>query len=191
MSDKAFGDKIYNAINMIEGVVFECGANDGHSGSPSEHLENKHGYTRILADANPHCNERNENVIFAALSDCVRNATLTIPLWGRYKNCGMGASIAHGREAWGVGKDFEEITVTTTTYSLLMEKIEVEHVDVVIWDVEGHGYECVKGMEGGPMPKCMVVENDNEDNLKELLKELNYEIVNSHVDNWICIRRDK
>ena len=185
--DVEFGEKIYNAINKDKGIVFECGANDGTSGSPSEYLSLEKGYKRILADANPYCHKKDKNILHAALSNEVKDVILTIPTWGKFKKCGMGATIEYGKEHWNNRGEFEEVKMQTTTYAILMKELDITHMDVVIWDVEGHEIDCVNGMKGGPMPDCLVVESDRGMELSRAIEDLGYKIVDSHANNWICV----
>ena len=151
------------------GFFIECGSADGIDHNICWWFEKTHGWRGINVEPNPyayaHLPENrpkaiNENL---ALSDSVGEATIHIPTGSIRGMEPLQCSLESWRkEFWSgntpekykgrlKGKHVEEITVKTDTYANVLDRNNVEKVDLFILDVEGHEVPVIRGMIESPV----------------------------------------
>lgn len=206
--DAAFAKAIRNRFfaNSPQGVLIECGANDGIKGSIGLWFERELGWRCVNIEANPYCfNELVKNRPYAinvelALSDLEGVSTFNFPTNGpRGVLAGQGSLEQSRLKEWGNKKrPVNKISVQVTRYDLLVDRIlctmtdpYYTPVDLLVLDVEGHELSVVRGMTNTQnLPKVIAAETDKvtPDQLLDELSPLGYVKKGKYQNNTFFVR---
>jgi len=156
--------------DKIDGFFIECGASDGVSNNNCNFFEDR-GWRGINIEPSQRLfsvliKERNKSYLNlnVALSNTNGTATfkdiITEPgSMAAYDNGSLSHTKAHLKEIASHGAKLFEIKVKTTTYTSLMLQYKIDHVDLLVLDVEGHELPVIEGMRlSTSLPDIICVE---------------------------------
>lgn len=132
----------------IKGVFVECGAFDGTADSSCRFFEETAGWTGYNLEPVPHLYRKlvkqrpNSRNIQIALSDRVGEANFTHAihpdLGPDFGNGSISHSQAHLKDLLDRGCSLEKFNVRTMTWRDFITRETIQHVDLLVLDVEGH-----------------------------------------------------
>lgn len=193
----------YFRDDEMRGIFVECGAFDGVTENSCKFFEETLGWKGFNVEPVPWVYEKlcvnrpdSTNLNFA-LSDKVGTATFRAvdhPDFG--VECTNG-SLAHTEKHLSIlegdGCKFIDVQVNLLTWPEFIARNEINHVDLLVLDVEGHELSVISGMQGCPVLPgvlCIEVGHLDLDEIRSKVTELGYVYdVSSHV-NAFFIRRD-
>lgn len=182
-----------------DGVAIECGACDGILESNCLFFERELGWKVVNVEAAPPLYERlvrnrpSSVNINAALTRTSGEATFNHIVSPHHEVFGNG-SLRH--EGWHLsqlvrsGCHVEQYEVRTITFPELIAEAGVDHVDLLVLDVEGREIDALSGLRRSPvLPEVICVEHSivGLPALKEALRDL-YEVSSSIFVNTIFTR---
>jgi len=139
-----------------KGVCLECGAVDGVNISSTKFFEESLGWTAINIEAHPGSfenlivNRPNSININVALSDTKGESYLVTG-----KNFFLRAYLVKENRK-------NTVKVKKDTYKNIIDKLPVDHIDLMVLDVEGHEKQALNGMIGSRIiPNFLCVENNH------------------------------
>lgn len=151
------------------GVLIECGAFDGVTESSCKFFEETLGWTAYNLEPSARIyaalinNRPASNNINVALSNHEGMAEFSDCSIPGYELCTNG-SLKHLQQHrdWldSLQCTYSKSMVRTTTYRRLMEQLNLNRVDLMVLDVEGHELEVLEGFAGASvLPKILCVEH--------------------------------
>ncbi len=177
------------------GIFIEAGAADGFLESNTLSLEKKYGWTGLLIEPNPeqfdYCKKfRNKNIVENFfLTDSSNTSPITKMRDARRSSRkvehNLVSSSAYNQENKKIINETKQNTFFAKNASLqsLLEKHHINHVDIMILDVEGDVMEVLDGYDhNSKIIDFLLIEIWKEDLLLFLQKskEKNWE----HIDHW-------
>ena len=139
-----------------KGVCLECGAVDGVNISSTKFFEESLGWTAINIEAHPGSFEKlivnrpNSININVALSDTTGESYLVTG-----KNFFLRAYLVKENRK-------NTVKVKKDTYKNIIDKLPIDHIDLMVLDVEGHEKQALNGMIGSRIiPNFLCVENNH------------------------------
>lgn len=151
------------------GVLIECGAFDGVMESSCKFFEETLGWTAYNIEPSPKifealCRNRpNSTNINLALDSQVGEALFSDCILPGYELCTNG-SLRHleKHREWldTMNCQYSQSVVKTTTFQNLLEQFPLNHIDLMVLDVEGNELEVLSGFEGAmAFPRILCVEH--------------------------------
>jgi len=138
------------------GVCLECGAVDGVNISSTKFFEETLGWTAINIEPHPDSfkkllvNRPKSININVALSDTQETSYLVTG-----KKFFLRAYLVRENRK-------NTVQVTKDTYKNVIENLPIDHIDLMVLDVEGHEKEALNGMRDARiMPSLLCVENNH------------------------------
>lgn len=160
-------DEFPEIRDIQNGFFFECGANDGVYYSVCHDLEMSLGWTGINVECNPHVwedlqrNRPNCINLNNALSDIDgKQLDLMIPR-NDHENRDLktGNASLHVLHNHWRGLKVDKFAVITISVMTILEKCNVDHIDVFALDVEGHEHIVLKNLADWPVkPEIFCIE---------------------------------
>lgn len=167
------------------GVCLECGAADGAHISSTKFFEETLGW--IAINIEPHTNSFKKLVINrpssininVALSDSKGDAYLVTG-----KNFYLRAYIV---------KDSRKntIAIKKDTYQNIVDKLPINHIDLMVLDVEGHEREALFGMIGSkilPRILCIEINHVGRKTIKDTVEHMGYKFDSSIIINDVYVK---
>lgn len=187
----------------ISGVFVECGAFDGVMESSCKFFEETLGWRGFNFEPVPVLYERLVvNRPLAVNIDCAlsdkdgfsqfRHA-IHPELDGHFGNGSIDHHPDHIAHLQLRGCTFDEFNVRTTTWKKFIEDYGVDHVDLMVLDVEGHELSVLDGMKDcSVLPDVMCVEfgHTGLDKLRGRMRSLGYAYDVSSNGNAFFVRKD-
>lgn len=152
-------------------IALECGAADGLYLSSCKFFEESRGWQCINIEPDPDLfkdltkNRPKSININAALSDASGEHEFTRTIWPDGK-IEVAGSLHHCQKQIDQLRDWWKATLVKTkvkclTYPQLLSKIGVDHIDLMVLDVEGHEAQVLSSFSKDvPMPRILCVETD-------------------------------
>ena len=187
------------------GVAIECGAFDGLTESSCKFFEESLGWTTVNVEPYPVAYEKlvanrpdsvNVNV---ALSNANGTAEFTAAIHPHFgADCNNGSirhTASHREYLDGIGCQYRNYEVPTTTYADLVSRLGLKAVDLFVLDVEGHEYEVLEGMRAAPpslWPQILCIEHGHlgADEMKPVVEPLGYVFDTTSFVNSFYLRAD-
>lgn len=188
---------------MDNGFFIECGAFDGLTECSCKFFEETLGWKGINVEPSPVIfsklieNRPDSINVNVALSN--ENTTgvfhsVVHPFFG--EQCTNG-SLQHTPEHKKILDDmncqYREHEVKIITYSDLIDKYHVKHVDLFVLDVEGNELKVISSMRGGhTLPDVMCIEhgNSNKEEIIDAMESLGYEYdISSYVNSFFVKKK--
>jgi len=169
-----------------KGVCLECGAVDGVNISSTKFFEESLGWTAINIEAHPGSFEKlivnrpNSININVALSDTTEESYLVTG-----KNFFLRAYLVKESRK-------NTVKVKKDTYKNIIDKLPVDHIDLMVLDVEGHEKQALTGMIGSRIiPNFLCVENNRvkRASIKNILVSMGYKYDSTITINDIYIKK--
>ena len=187
----------------IMGTFVECGAFDGLTECSCKFFEESMGWTGYNLEPVPWIFEKlianrpsSRNLNFG-LSDVTRGVqfqSVVHPRFGRDTTIGSIEHAPNTRELiLNEGCSFEEITIQVLCWRDFIRKENIQDIDLMVLDVEGHELSVLSGMKDSHvMPKIMCVEfgHIGFGALRSTMSDLGYEYDVSSYANAFFVRRD-
>ncbi len=202
--DKVLFERYFEG-RQTPGVCIECGAFDGVTDSTCKFFEDALGWTAINVEPYPWAFERltrnrpNATNLKAALSNQDGCATFTAAIHPRlgpfFGNGSLSHQPAHRSDLEAMGCQFESYEVETLTYRRLLDSCQIEEVDLLVLDVEGHelevlrGFDCVS-LERRPRICCIEHGSIGLNALRGAMHQLGYVFDGSAEVNSFFLRGD-
>lgn len=188
----------------ISGVFVECGAFDGVMESSCKFFEETLGWRGFNFEPVPILYDRLVvNRPLAVNIDCAlsdkdgfsqfRHA-IHPELGGHFGNGSIDHHPAHLADLQLRGCTFDEFKVRTTTWKKFIEENKVDHVDLMVLDVEGHELSVLDGMKDcSVLPDVMCVEfgHIGLERLRGRMSSLDYVYDISSNGNAFFVRKDR
>lgn len=164
------------------GVCLECGAVDGVNISSTKFFEETLGWLSINIEPHPNSyknlviNRPKSININLALSDCEGDAYLVTKT-----NFFLRSYVVNGN-----GKN--TVPIKKGIYKNIIDNLTIDHIDLMVLDVEGHEKEALKGMIGSKiMPNilCVEINHVGRNSIRNIMKEMGYKFDSSITINDI------
>lgn len=178
----------YFSFGRHPGLCIECGAFDGLTESSCYFFEKYLSWSAINIEPSPAGfeqlikNRPNSINVNIGLSDSDGSARFTLvkhPVLGdNFGNSSLSHSKEHLEELRSKNCEFSEIEIRVSSYSTLINSLNIKKVDLMVLDVEGHELSVLSGMQGcAILPEVFVVEYGHlgESNAIEAVEKLGYE----------------
>lgn len=180
----------YFKYQIDPGFFIECGAADGISESCCYFFERNLRWVGINIEASPKIyqalikNRPNSKNLNIALSDSINQKVIfraTVhPHHGElFGNGSLSHTPEHLEDLKQQNVTFHDVEVTTSTYSHMLNELNVHKVDLFILDIEGHELLVLKSLsEKMPLPTVFVIEHGHlgQSGLMTILGPLGYEL---------------
>lgn len=185
-------------LNISNGYFVDVGANDGKTGSMTYDLE-KNGWTGILIEPNPILVEslkkvRTSPVFPYAISSLEGNLPFYIV---------EGPDNLHGLSRFNYTKEFEDhvkksggsvqktIVHVKKISSIMEEAQNIDSVDLLKIDVEGHEFEVLKSFDFDKYRPRLIVTEDNfkdaDKSVRNFLRSKGYEVIaRDRINYWFA-----
>jgi len=169
-----------------KGVCLECGAVDGVNLSSTKFFEETLGWMAINIEVHPNSfkklitNRPNSININIALSDIKGNAKLVTGV-----NFFLRAYVTTREKKDG-------LHIERDTYKNVVDQLPIDHIDLMVLDVEGHEVRALTGMKDSrlmPNILCVEINHSNKIQLKELIESMGYKFDSSIYINDVYIKR--
>ena len=197
--DKFLFERYFQGRAM-QGVVIECGAFDGQLESSCAFFEESLGWKAINLEASPAIyaalvkNRPLSTNLNVALSNQVGTAEFVDVELPGYPLCTNG-SLSHlePHRQWldSVNCSYSKCQVQTWTYKKLVEELNLETVNLMVLDVEGHELQALEGFVGATaLPEILCVEHGHLgiEAITNALKPLGYDYGTSlHVNSYYIL----
>jgi len=183
-----------------KGIMVEVGAGPPTFISNSKHFRDS-GWRTVSVEPNPkfvqqHIDEGSE-VYQYACSDVEEKRDFVVNLnndeWYTEENDGVSFSALDIRHK-NVPEHNSQTTIQVETIRLdnLLQRIGVEHIDILSIDVEGWEIEVLTGLDRNRyQPKVVVLENiENDENYHSYMRDRGYDFVEKRGCNEIYLRND-
>lgn len=187
-----------NKLNITKGKFVDIGANDGQKGSMTYDLE-KNGWSGILIEPNPILVENLKKVRTSPVYPYAISSTEgDLPFY-----IVAGPDNLHGLSRFDYTQEFEDHikkcggTVTKTMVhvkkisSIMQEAQNLESVDLLKIDVEGHEFEVLKSFDFEKFHPRLIVTEDNfkdtDKSVRLFLHSKNYEVIaRDRINYWFA-----
>ena len=181
-----------------KGVMVEVGAGPTLYATMSKHFRDN-GWRAICLEPNPkfisqHRELGNEIYEYACSSED-GTSTFTIvstPWWHEEENDECSHS-SLGTDNHGFSRTSHQITVETIKLDTLLERLQIDHVDYLSVDVEGHEIGVMKGFDIKKYkPKVVVLESISGNSCEVYMDQFGYELylIDNGV-NQIYVKNEK
>jgi len=184
--DKVLYESYFKDIK--NGTLIECGACDGLLESSCKFFEEFMGWDSINIEPVPFFYEKliinrpNSTNLNVALSNKTGTAEFINAVHpNRGENFGNG-SLSHTQKHLTNLKKmkctFKKYIVKTLTFTDMIEKLQLKHIDLFVLDVEGHEEFVINGMKDcSVLPKIMCIEHTTTKiDLNQLMCNLGYKL---------------
>jgi len=172
--------------NKRGGFFIEAGAMAGAGHSVCQWFEEELYWSGINVEPNPSLfiklvhNRPNSININYALSDKVGSEVLVIPINNHNIEMRGHGTISDIRaKKFESSRNIKKYTVSTDTYTNIINRMRIEKVDLFVLDVEGHELEVISDFHNSPvLPKVFAVETNKIDkaSILKLLMPLGYKL---------------
>jgi FkbM family methyltransferase len=182
-------------MDYRNGFFIEVGANDGSRQSNTRYFEMYKGWRGLLIEAIPDlakkCKKNRPRSIvenYALVSSDYRENTIDIHycnLMSVIKNSALDKAehIANGKRFLKENEADEIYSVPAITLDTLLEKHNIEEIDLLSLDVEGYELEVLKGLDLNRFrPKFMLIEVRDEISVDVFLGERYRKIAALHIE---------
>lgn len=168
------------------GFFVECGACDGVLESSCKFFEETLGWQGMNIEASPpnfreleanRPNSRNRLLALSNQDGIVSFSHAVHPKHSVFGNGSVGHTEAHRQALMQEGCTFETYDIPSMTWGSLMVKEQLNYVDLLVLDVEGHEMEVIQGMKGSillPDILCIEVGHLSLEAIRRELKSLGY-----------------
>jgi len=191
-------DFFISKLNLKNGKFVDIGANDGISGSLTFDLE-KNGWKGILIEPNPILVERLKQFRTSPVFQYAISSTEgELPFY-----IVEGAENLHGLSRFDYTKEFEAhvnscggvvkktIVHVKKISTIINELSNLESVDFLKIDVEGHELEVLKSFDFNKFHPLLIVTEDNfkdaDKSVRKLLLDKGYEVIaRDRINNWFA-----
>lgn len=167
--DKIIHERYFQ--NVYDGISIECGAYDGHFENCTKFFEENFNWKTINIEPLPHIYKRlilnrptsiNINIALSYENISKNIRVFDIPNHSIYNtNASISHLPKHQKLLESVSNNKHiDYKVECNTYTQLIDKLNLKHLDLFILDVEGHEYEVIDGMiDAKVFPSVFVIEH--------------------------------
>ena len=183
--------------DKMNGVALEAGAVDGHTISTTRAFEESLNWKCINIEPLPASFEKLQKNRPHSLNINVALSNKDGEVLFRHgPNHILRAGVVEKESSSRRNKRcrFEYIKVPSKTYRTLIEEHKIEHIDLMVIDVEGHELEVVEGIQGArvlPYVLCIEHEHCGRDNLKDLLIPMGYKLDKIRQANAMFVKNNE
>jgi FkbM family methyltransferase len=181
------------------GVFIECGAFDGVDSSCCLFFEKFMGWRGVNIEPLPYAydalckNRPRATNVKVALSSKNGVSGFTQAYHPRLKRRFGNGSLSHTKEHKAqlvkTGCTFETFEVETITFKTLVDRLQLDKLDLFVLDVEGHERDVVMGMRGASvLPRVACIEFPSVPDLEEIMGELGYKLHQKMHNNAYFVR---
>jgi FkbM family methyltransferase len=188
----------------IKGIFVESGAFDGLTESSCKFFEESAGWRGYNLEPVPWIFERlqknrpNGTNLNIGLSDRSGDVKFQSVIHPHFKEFVGWGSIEHAPavlcDMESAGATLQEIQVKVSTWEQFIREQDIQIVDLMVLDVEGHELSVLSSMKGSPvLPHVMCIEfgHIGFDHLRQMMEALGYEYDIHSYANAFFVRRDK
>lgn len=193
----------YFGSSLLKGRFLECGGADGIGESCCLFFEETLGWTGVNVEASPPLfkmlaeNRPDALNIHAALSDSDGMVEFTHayhPTIEVFGNGSVSHTVAHREELDSFGCTYEKFSVKAISYRSLIADYGIDHLDLMVLDVEGFEEAALKGMYDAPvLPTVMCVEFGitGPDKVRSMMSDLGYSFDTTSFGNAFYVKQDR